>query len=416
MLNKGFNTKKAKSKLSQKIFLTLVALFLFRFGNLIPLAGIDQEALAKGLSTLDQNNSLLKIINMYSTGGSNYLSIFSLGIIPYINASIFIDLLATFVPTLEKLQSEEGESGKRKLSFYKKVLTIFIAIIQAFSLLSYLKPYFYTFDLYSILSSILVLVMGSMAILLISSKIDSKGLGNGSSLIILTNILLSSLTKDISLEWRNFIEIFFLLFFSFLVLILQKKRLNIALISARQLAFLEENKEVRKNYFLKQKAESEDNGLAIKLNQAGIFPIIIASNLMGFFAFLPTGKMFAGVSYLLYQFLIIAFNYFYTLIFWDPEKISKQLSKASVSLVGIAPGPETVSYLQKQVQSTSLLGGLYLSLLLVFYDSIKSFFNFPLLNQLNVSSLIIAIGVSYEVQKSLLSLYQSLQDQYIEKQ
>jgi preprotein translocase subunit SecY len=415
MLDKSFNTKKAKNKLSQKIFLTLVCLFLFRLGNLIPLAGIDQEALSKSLSSLDQNNYLIKVINMYSTGGSKYLSIFSLGIIPYINASILIDLLTTFLPSLEKLQSEEGESGKRRLAFYKKGLTILIAGVQSVSLLTYIKGYFYIFDYYSIFSSALILIMGSMSIIFISSKIDSKGIGNGSSLIILTNILLSILNNQILFSSKNFLEIIFLLFFAYLILILQKQRLNIALISARQLSFLQENKEVRKKYLLNQKFEGEENGLVIKLNQAGIFPIIIASNLMAFFSFINFSKNFEWLNYLFYQALIITFNYFYTLIFWDPEKISKQLSKSSVSILAIAPGPETISYLQKQVQSTSLLGGLYLSLLLVFYDSIKNIFNFSLLNQLNVSSLIIAIGISYEVQKNLFSLYQSLQDQYIEK-
>lgn len=416
MHNKVLNTTKNKKRkqIYQKILVSLLALFLFRLGNLIPLGGIDRLALEEALNNIDQNTYLLKVINMYSSGGSTSISAFSLGIIPYINASILIDLLATIIKPLEKLQ-EEGEEGKKKLNFYKKVLSFFISAGQAFALLFYFKDYFYSFTSFSLISSILVLVTGSMISIYLTNKIDSKGIGNGTSLIIFTNIVLAFFRNKNLFINSSFFELFLIVFFFFLVTLLQKARINIPLISARQLAFLQEgNKNLSKNIKLKKAIQFEGNGLSIKFNQAGIFPIIIASNLIPFFSALQV-NFSSTLVYFLYNFFIVAFNYFYTLLFWDPEKISKQLSKSSVSIVDIRPGKETLSYLQNLVKSSSLVGGLALSLLVIFYDLNTKYFNFPLLNNVNISSLIILTGVAFDVQKSLCSLYQSLQDESIEK-
>ena len=134
-----------KNKSFKKLTLTLIIVFLYRFCNTIPLGGIDQEALKQAFSQVSMNNSVIQILNMYSGGGGGItlLSPFSLGIVPFINASILIDLLTAIVPFLEKLQSEEGEFGRQKILFYKKVLTLILAIGQSYLLLFYLKPYIY---------------------------------------------------------------------------------------------------------------------------------------------------------------------------------------------------------------------------------------------------------------------------------
>jgi preprotein translocase subunit SecY len=153
----------------------------------------------------------------------------------------------------------------------------------------------------------------------------------------------------------------------------------------------------------------KDTGLAIRLNQAGIFPIIIASNLLPFFSYLTNffGNEFKLVNNVVYYLLIIGFNYFYTIVFWDPEKISEQLRKASVSIVNVTPGKETISYLENVVRSTSLLGGIFLCIILFSYDCLKQILNSSLLNQINISSLIILVGVAYEIQKTIRSLYRN---------
>jgi preprotein translocase subunit SecY len=419
LLNKKFSfSNKNRNKPTQKILLTLVILFLFRFGNTIPLTAIDQEALKKAFLQLENKSSLMQIINMYSGGGSDAIvTPFSLGIIPFINASILIDLLTAIFPFLEKLQSEEGEAGRRKLLFYKKVFTLLFAFIQSIFLVSYLNPYFYNTDLFTLSLTSIELVTGSMVIVWLSNLIDNRGIGNGTSLIIFTNIVVTLISKNFLLNQTNdsflFLEIFFLLILIILICISQTARINIEVVSARQLAFLEnlEKNNITEN--LAANFQLKDTGLSIRLNQAGIFPIIIASNVMPFLSyffttFLQLNSPLKYLETIIYYFLLIGFNYFYTIVFWDPEKISEQLRKASVSIVNVTPGQETVFYLEKVVRSTSIIGGIFLCCILFFYDSVKQLLNGYLLNQINISSLIILVGVAYEIQKTIKALYKNL--------
>lgn len=416
MLNLLFKKNDKRSKPTQKILLTLFILFLFRLGNTIPLSGIDQEALKKSFAQLENKNSIMQLINMYSGSGANLLTPFSLGIIPYINSSIIVDLLTALFPFLEKLQSEEGELGRKKLNFYKKILTLLFGIVQTFFLLVYLKSYIYDTDLLNLCVLGLELVTGAMIIVWLTGIIDNKGIGNGTSLIILTNIVVTLLGKqDINknilstVTISNFLEIFFLLLLMLFICISQSARINIEVVSARQLAFLENLETTTINKSNSSSYELKDNGLAIRLNQAGIFPIIIASNLIPVISYFSTNQY---IITLFYYLLIISFNYFYTIVFWDPEKISEQLRKASVSIVNITPGQETVSYLENVVRSSSILGGIFLCLILFFYEFIKQFIKGPLLTQLNISSLIILVGVAFELQKTIRSLYKNNFDVY----
>ena len=409
-------TKKNKNRLkpTEKLFITLIILLIFRFGNSIPLSGIDQTALKKSLTQLGNNNAIMQIINMYSGGGTNILSPFSLGIIPFINASIIIDLLTALFPYLEKLQSEEGEMGRKKLTFYKKVLTLLFALFQSLFLISYIKSYIYNTDFFNLGIISLELVSGSMMIVWLSTIVDNRGIGNGTSLIILTNIIVTLIGKQnlfLSQKMDSvfFLEILFLLFLIFLICFSQSARINIEVVSARQLAYLEN---LEKNPISNKTTNSfqlKENGLSIRLNQAGIFPIIIASNLIPFISYLTQNFVQENkiIGTLLYYLLIIGFNYFYTIVFWDPEKISEQLRKASVSVVNITPGKETVSYLQNVVKLSSISGGILLCTILFFYDFLKQFINGYLLNQLNISSLIIVVGVAYEIQKTTRSLFKN---------
>ena len=410
-----FSKSKNQNKPPQKILLTLFVLFLFRFGNTIPLSGIDQEALKKSFLELDNKNSIIQIINMYSGGGGTALiTPFSLGIIPFINASILIDLLTALFPFLEKLQSEEGEAGRRKLMFYKKVLTFIFSIVQSIFLILYLNSFFYNTNIFNLGITVLELVSGSMIIIWLSNMIDTKGIGNGTSLIIFTNIVVTLISKNIAIDNKFdilfFSEVLFLLFLMVLICISQTTRINIDVVSARQLAFLENLEKKNLVDKVSSNFQLKDNGLAIRLNQAGIFPIIIASNLIPFISYLISS--FFGeqknIENLFYYFLIIGFNYFYTIVFWDPEKISEQLRKASVSIINVTPGQETISYLENVVRATSILGGIFLCGILFFYDFIKQILNSYLLNQINISSLIILVGVAYEIQKSVRSLYKNV--------
>ena len=417
LINKIFPKVEKQNNPTKKILLTLFVLLLFRFGNTIPLSGIDQDALKKSFLQLESRNSIMQIINMYSGGGgTTLLSPFSLGIIPFINASILVDLLTALIPFLEKLQSEEGETGRRTLLFYKKVLTLLFSIVQSGFLIFYLKAYFYNTEFLNFALIGLELVTGSMLIVWLSNIIDTKGIGNGTSLIIFTNIVVTLISKNLlavpTTDNVFWIEIIFLLFLMILICISQTARINIDVVSARQLAYLENIEKSTINQKVTTSFQTKDtgNGLSIRLNQAGIFPIIIASNLLPFISFLvqSVNSELKFINNIAYYLLIVGFNYFYTIIFWDPEKISEQLRKASVSVVNVTPGRETISYLENVVRSTSLIGGISLCIILFLYDFFKQIINGYLLNQINISSLIILVGVAYEVQKTLRSLYRNI--------
>jgi preprotein translocase subunit SecY len=415
MVRLSFQKNNSRTKAVQKIILTLFILFIYRFGNSLPLYGIDQEALRKSLLEMENRNAIMQIMNMYSGSGANMLTPFSLGIIPFINASILLDLLTALFPALEKLQSEEGEMGRKKIVFYKKLVTLLFSTIQSGFLLFYLQPYLYVNDTFNLGVIGLQLVTGSLFVVWLSNLIDIKGIGNGTSLIIFANIIIGLFTKNNiinSLTNPNILlEAGTLFVLVFLICISQMARVTIEVVSARQLAFLEN---FEKKYLDKKKMDIffqlKENGLSIRLNQAGIFPIIIASNLLPFIGFFANNIFlnFNLFNSLLYYILIIAFNYFYTSVFWDPEKISEQLRKASVSIVNITPGKDTILYLENIVKSTSLLGGIYLSLILFSYDLIKQILKGGLLTQINISSLIIVVGVAYETQKTIKSLFKNL--------
>jgi preprotein translocase subunit SecY len=414
MLNYIIKKTKIQTKPITKIIITVILLLMFRLGSVLPLPGIDQEMVKQSLNKLNSNNPIFQMVNMYSGQATSILTPFSLGIVPFINASIIIDLLTASFSFLEKLQSEEGDFGRKKLAFYKKSLALVFSVIQAAFLVAFIKPYFYNQSLLSFLITGGLIVTGSMCVIWFTSLIDTKGIGNGTSLIILTNIVTTLLNKqnflfESTLSTKFIFECSFLLILIALICISQTARITIDVVSARQLAFFEISDKVSLNNKLTRQLQLKDNGLSIRLNQAGIFPIIIASNILPLAAYF-FGKMFEqnhALQIAIYYVLITGFNYFYTILFWDPEKISEQLRKASVAIINISPGQETISYLENVARSSSILGGLFLCFILFCYDLIKQFISGPLLNQINISSLIIVVGVAYEIQKTIRALYKN---------
>lgn len=403
----------------QKVAITVGVILIYIFANFVPLSGIDQIALKKAFSELSMNNSIIQILNTYTGGANrnNLISPFSLGIVPFINASIFIDLLTSILPFLEKLQTEEGELGRQTIAFYKKILTLFFAIGQSYLLLKYLTPYIYyaSFFNYAILT--IQLLFGALVMVWLSNLIDNKGIGNGTSIFIFLNIIGSFLNKNIFFEQpinsSFFLQLIILLFLVKFIIVSQTSRTTIDVVSARQLSFLE-NSETKTfpTKVPKKLVKGKESGLSVKFNQAGIFPIIIASNIIPFLSYyiqiffpLPLSSVLSNFVYYL---LIIGFNYFYTSVFWDPEKIALQLRKSSVSILNVTPGKETVEYLEYVVRSASIAGGIYLCSILFSFDILKQLINGNILNQINVSSLIILVGVSYEIQRTLQGLFKNV--------
>jgi preprotein translocase subunit SecY len=388
-----------------KLIITLFLLIILRLGNLIPLSGIDHLELKKLLNQ-DQNtiSNFINFINYYNVTNAPLVTPFSLGLGPYINASIIFDFLTILIPFLEKIQLEEGNNGKRKLLVYKKFLAFFFSIIQSIYLINTLQSAIYEITWQNNLSIIWILTVGSLITIWSANLIDEKGLGNGTSLIIFSSVIISLIQNlkkiHISFNSNTFIEIFFLFLFSYFIFLLQQKTYIIDVVSARQLSITQ----IKNDFFFSKKKSfliSSKNGLLIKLNQAGIFPIIIATNVFSILSYFFNLSPSSFISKILYYFLIIIFNYLYTIFFWNPKKITDELKKNSVSLLNVNPGLITLSYLKRIVYFTSILGGIYLSLLSISYELTKFLIHDSVFENISISSLLILINIAGDFQKKI---------------
>ena len=232
---------KTPIQLQEKILITLVVLLTARLGIFIPVPGIDHNTFNNNLG----QNSLLSFLNLFSGGGFSTIGIFALGIVPYINSSIVMQLLTKIIPQLEQLQKEEGELGRQQINQITRYLTVIWAILQSIGIALWLKPYVFTWNIYFLLDCILTLTTGSIIIMWFSEIITEYGIGNGASLLIFQNIV-SSLPKALqqySIDFgynQNIISIttltiFFLLILTGTIMIQEGKR-KVLIISAKQLS------------------------------------------------------------------------------------------------------------------------------------------------------------------------------------
>lgn len=397
---------------NQKVLNTLGLLILYQIGNCLPLPNIDQNQLKDLLSTSMAPTAILQLAKLYSGSQTTSVSLFSLGITPYISASIFIDALTPTIPSLERLQSEEGFKGKQKLFFYKKLLAVFIASFQAYGLINSLQSSLYSTNFFAFSLNVIELITGALLVIWICDLIEAQGIvNNGTSLIILLNIFFSLIGQVLSFQFQEFslLAIFFLICIIRLINYSQGISYKMSLISAKQLSYLEKIKRDKPSDVLENRMKNltkNHNTLSIKFNQAGIFPLIFASNIFALLSSLGISFIFSNklLETSIYYLLIVYSNYLYTLVFWNPEKISEQLRKSSVIILNKTPGKETEKYLDKVVKQVSLRGGFLLAFIPFIYDTIKKLTNFSLLNQINISSLIIAVGILNEIVKNFQSL------------
>jgi preprotein translocase subunit SecY len=388
-----------KSSLLEKVFVTFFYFCLIRAGMIIPLPGIDNLSLSKYI----QNNPIFNnFLNIFSGGTFSTLGFLSLNIFPSINASILLEFLISIFPNLEKLRKEDGEEGEKKLFLIKKLLILLLSILQSIAIISFLRPFVIEYTAFYIYTLSLTLVTGSMIMFWISESITQKGLTNGTSLIIFTNILGN--TKNLSLIslffnsnsfYENIFLIFFFLILIFLIILVQESSREISIISAQQLTG--ENF----TYFSKQNLT-----IPLKLNQSGILPIIFASSIFMLSSYFDTkepNEFLNKIFYIFYYSLIIFFNYLYSTFAWDPKRISEDLKKVSSSIPGIRPGIQTEKYLNNILLRVSLIGGVILTSI-VFFPSLLPFILKKKIQTLNITSLIILISVCLEIQKNIQTL------------
>ena len=392
-----------KDTITKKVLFTIFIIILIRLGNFIPVPNVDQRYL---VNILNANPSLKAFFNTETL----ILSVFSLGILPNINASILIQLLVSAVPYLEKLQKEEGETGRRQIKQYTRSLTLFIAILESLSIAFSLRPILFNWNLAVCGEIVLALTTGSMIILWLSDLITEEGIGNGSSIVITLNIL-SVLPNTIQtlVQSGNILSILLSLS-SFTILIIgiiyvQEAVRIIPLISAKQL-FAQQNQTgnqtMRTSY------------LPLKINQGGVMPIIFSST---FLTFLTVGVnyllslkilpieinnpqtvtlIYGGINFI----LIFAFSLFYSNLILNPKEIAKDLNKMAITIPDVRPGKQTTSFLKKTLTRLSLLGALFLAILVAIPNT-RSSYGF------GVTSLLILVGVTVDTARQIQTLLMS---------
>jgi preprotein translocase subunit SecY len=386
------------SSLTKKLLFTAGIVSFIRLGNFIPIPDVDQRYL---INILNQNSTLKNFFN----SDNLILSVFSLGILPNINASIMVQLLISAIPGLEKLQKEEGESGRRQIKQYTRILTLLFAIVESSSIAIGLKPILFNWTIWLGLKIVISLVVGSMVVLWLSDLITENGVGNGSSIIITLNILSalpSTLNSTIKSSTTLSLAIAFIGFILLItgIVYVQEAVKVLPLISAKQLT-------------LKQGENLDENlaTLPLRLNQGGIMPLIFSSTFLSFITIatnyiftlnlLPSQLIQPKVISLFYTVLnfifIIVFSVFYSNLILNPKEISKDLNKMAVSIKNVRPGKETASFLKKTLTRLSLIGALFLAFL-VALPNLRSAYGF------GATSLLILVGVSVDTTRQIQTL------------
>ena len=366
--------------LRQRILITILFVAIYRFGSYVVLPGINPAMLTQ----LHQQTSegLLALLNMFSGGAFSNASIFALGIMPYISASIVIQLLGIAVPYFQKLQ-REGESGRRKMNQYTRYLTIIILLVQAPSYLLNLKMQAgpslnasLDWTLFMITSTI-ILAAGSMFILWLGERITDKGIGNGISFIILIGIiarlpqslfqeLISRMTDKTGGLIMFLIEIVFLL-----------------LVIAAAILLVQGTRKIPVQYAKRIVGNKQYGGarqyIPLKVNAAGVMPIIFAQAIM----FIPiTFIGFSNVDHVsgfvraftdhtsfwynfVFAIMIILFTYFYTAITINPTQMAEDMKRNNGFIPGIKPGKKTVEYIDDIMSRITLPGSFFLALVAI---------------------------------------------------
>lgn len=359
----------------RKLIITGIVIIVFRLAAHIPAAGIDRGT----LSALFAGSPLLSLLDVFSGGTLANFSILALGLNPYINASIIFQLLGYVVPSIGELQ-KEGEYGQEKINQYTRLLTVPLSALQAFGMYALLKGQniIPNLDPMALLSLVITMTAGTVFAVWLGELITEYGFKNGVSLLIFVGIIARlPITVGQSASIFQSQDIFkIIIFFAAIVLI-------VGLV-----VFVSEATRQIPIHYAKRRTESglmSSSYLPIRLNQAGVIPIIFAVSLvlipsmMGqFLANVPNAKIanialtvstsFSSETVLynvVYFFLVFGFTYFYTAVVFNPEKISEDLQKGGGFVPGIRPGKETEKYLSHVLSRITVVGGVFLGLIAV---------------------------------------------------
>ena len=401
--------KEVKDILLTRLLFSLGILLLIRVGTFLPVPGINHSDLA---FYIERHSVAKNLISTFSGENTFVIGVFTLNIFPYINATIFIQLLLGFSPKLAKLQKEGDFNGRRSISRLTRLITLLWAIVQSIGVTLYLRQILFDWNYTLAAEIVLWLTTGSMIVLWLSELITEYGLGNGTSLLVYTNIIsnLPNILKRLVVENSENLTLpsilgISLLIFSSLygIVFLQQGIRKIPLISSKQL-----------NQFSGQ--DEINSYLPLRLNQAGVMPIILTTaflvipnyivNLQIFqwLNFLSSFKIFYWIGYFV---LILTFSSFYSSIVLNPKDLSDQLQKMAVTIPGIRPGLQTTFYLKQIIKRITLLGATILAIIVVVPNFIESTLNITGLSSLSTTSLLILAGVVLDLIREIDNIYYS---------
>lgn len=394
--------------LQKRIIYSLVMLVFYRLGSHIPISGIDLS----DLNNLISNNSLISFIDLFSGGSFSRFSVFSLGILPYINASIIMQLMSYAIPEFKSLL-EEGEAGRKRISQYTRYLTVILAIIQAIVITVGFKGFLLPDVSYSFffVYSMVGLVAGACLVMYVGELMTENGIGNGASLLIFIGIisqmpfyvkntvsLVQAGTNPISV----FLMVMILLFIIFAIVIIQEAQRKISVQYAKRVVG-------RKMY------GGQATYIPLRLIQGGVLPIIFASALLQFplviSNFIPVEAIqqffskyytYDGVIYnLFFCFLIFFFTYFYTAISFSPIELSTNIKKYGGFIMGVRPGKPTEKYLDSIVSKLTFFGAFFLSLIALLPIIGAATTNVNSFMGLGGTALLIIVGVALDLLKQI---------------
>jgi len=405
--NLNFSSFAKADELKKRIWFTLGALVVYRLGTYIPLPGIDPNVWNQVFKS--QAGGILGVFNMFSGGGIDRMAVFALNIMPYISASIIIQLLQTVSPQLEALK-KEGEAGRKIINQYTRYLTVVLAAFQAYGIAIGLQGagnvvshpgYFF------LLSTAVTLTGGTMFLMWLGEQVTSRGIGNGISLIIMAGIvaeLPSAIANTLELGRQGALSTFVILAILIMAVVV------IAVIvfverAQRRLLIQYPKRQVGNRMF-----EGQSSHLPLKLNTSGVIPPIFASSLL----LLPTtiASFNAGkgpewfqwlntqlghgrpLFLLLYLALIVFFTFFYTAIVFNPTETADNLKKHGGFIPGIRPGERTAEYIDYVLSRITVVGAIYLAAVCLVPEILISYASVPF--YLGGTSLLIVVSVTMD--------------------
>ncbi len=366
----------AIEELRSKILITLALVFTYRLGTHIVLPGLDPKILASAQASASKNGGLLGLFDTFAGGAFSQASILALGIMPYISASIFMQLMTILVPQLQKVQ-KEGDSGRKKINQWTRYLTVIVTAFQASAYVAYLHGPGYgeaileSYAPFFTLSTIVILTSGTLFVMWLGEKIQDKGLGNGTSIIIMVGILArfpQAIIQEFGAKQTRggggllifLIElaIFIAIIMGIIVLVQGVRKIPVSY--AKQIVG---NKQIG----------GARQFLPMKVNMAGVMPIIFAQAIMflpTLFSFTESGKGVAKVFgdhsnfwyMLVYSVMVIAFTFLYTALIFNPKQMGEDLKRSNGFIPGVKPGEPTSDYIGAIMDKITLPGAVFLAL------------------------------------------------------